>query len=982
MENKMKYFKGIKKGLLSILMVLLPVSGWSAGLRYALDVQVNTAEQKIYGKARLSTDVETTIDLAVKNLLRLNVNGSAVKADIDKNITLRLGRGRDTIISYEAAFPESGPNLINNDNVLLLNNWYPVPDLPVQYSFSATLPKGFIALSEADTLTVKEAGLKKNFRFHFDHPLDGLHLAASTGYAVQKDHYNDIAIEAYFFKEDAELAQRYIDFTRKYLALYEDMLSPYPYKRFAIVENIFPSGIALPTFTLLGRDVVKLPFIVNTSLGHEILHQWFGNFVYVDFSHGNWCEGLTSYLGDHQYAVRKNQGRAYRKKIMIDYSAYVNADNTIPLSDFYSRQSRALQAIGYGKGAMLFHEIKERYGENVFLAALREFIRQNSFRRASWYDIQSAFEKITGDKLYSYFGDRLNRTDIPKLVVKDAKIEVEQGRLLLKFGLTQQGEPYSLRVPVAIHSHAGVTTRYINIKNSEEKIILPLDEPPVNVLIDQDYSFMRHLAQEEIPPVLACVMGSEKLIVVMPGGRRSKYKPIIEALGVENIIYKDQENVTFSVVEDNCLLIAGFDNTLAAKLFGKQDVPDDGVRLQVYKNPYNPGKRILLLHVRNKKEALAVRHKIAHYGKYSELSFNNGKNTSKMIAAAKEGIHVISSPATPAIKPDSMATLDDILPKLRTSRIIYVGERHDQYAHHLNQLKVIKNMHEAGLKIGVGMEMFQVPYQQVIDDYLSGRIDERTFLEKTGYFKNWRFDYNLYKPIIDYLKQNRIPLVALNIRTDISRQVAREGIEALSQQDQKQIPKSLDFSSRKYRRDLHKVFDQHGGQAAIKDFNRFFQAQALWDEGMAEAACQFLVDNPERKLVILAGNGHIRNKYGIPERLYRRVPEPYTVVCQDEDIEPGIADYVLITAEIKGRGIFQLGVAVAEENQKLIVRSVVDKSPARQIDIRKGDVITAFAGRPVKTLADLKLSLFYYKTGEKVIIELNRGGKTLEKEIF
>jgi C-terminal processing protease CtpA/Prc len=111
--------------------------------------------------------------------------------------------------------------------------------------------------------------------------------------------------------------------------------------------------------------------------------------------------------------------------------------------------------------------------------------------------------------------------------------------------------------------------------------------------------------------------------------------------------------------------------------------------------------------------------------------------------------------------------------------------------------------------------------------------------------------------------------------------------------------------------------------------------------------------------VILAGNGHVRNKYGIPERLCRRVPEPYTVVCQDEDIEPGIADYVLITSEIKGRGIFQLGVAVAEENQKLIVRSVVDKSPAKRIGIRKGDVITAFAGRSVKAVVDIKMLYFF-----------------------
>jgi uncharacterized iron-regulated protein len=87
---------------------------------------------------------------------------------------------------------------------------------------------------------------------------------------------------------------------------------------------------------------------------------------------------------------------------------------------------------------------------------------------------------------------------------------------------------------------------------------------------------------------------------------------------------------------------------------------------------------------------------------------------------------------------------------LNDSRIIYVGEQHDQFAHHLNQLRVIKKLHEAGYKIAVGMEMFQVPYQKSLDDYMAGLISERRFLKESGYFSNWRFDYNLYKPIIDY----------------------------------------------------------------------------------------------------------------------------------------------------------------------------------------------------------------------------------------
>jgi hypothetical protein len=105
--------------------------------------------------------------------------------------------------------------------------------------------------------------------------------------------------------------------------MYEDMLGPYPFRRFAVVENILPTGYGMPTFTLLGRQVLKLPFIPETSLGHEILHSWFGNSVYVDYAKGNWSEGLTSYLADHYYDALKEKGWQYRKKIIENYESYV-----------------------------------------------------------------------------------------------------------------------------------------------------------------------------------------------------------------------------------------------------------------------------------------------------------------------------------------------------------------------------------------------------------------------------------------------------------------------------------------------------------------------------------------------------------------------------------------------------------------------------------------------------------------------------------
>jgi uncharacterized iron-regulated protein len=523
--------------------------------------------------------------------------------------------------------------------------------------------------------------------------------------------------------------------------------------------------------------------------------------------------------------------------------------------------------------------------------------------------------------------------------------------------------------------------QFVHVKKSKEHISLFMDETPNKAVIDENYSIMRHLAPEEIPPVLAGIMGKQQLTVVVLSGQRCIYQPIIDALGIENISYVTPGNITFRDIKENSFLIAGFNNPTVNMLFGKQAVPKDGVRIKVYKNPYNVSERIALLHAKNKGEAQAVQRKIPHYGKYTELAFRGGRNTCKTTAQADNGIPVLSRPAPRVLTPDRLTTVDSIIPYLTASRIIYIGERHDRFAHHINQLQIIKKMHNAGYKLAVGMEMFQKPFQAVVNDYLTGRIDEHTFLKKTEYFSRWRYDYNLYKPIVDYLKQQNLPLVALNIHGDISRKVARDGIYSLLDKEKKQLPGSMDFSNEHYRRDLNEVFPLHKEQGELKDFSYFYQAQILWDEAMSESAQKFLTDNPESKLVILAGNGHVRHKYGIPERLYRRNHEPFTVVVQDEEIEDGIADYVLITAKLEGEKSPRLGVIVEEKDHGLEVMSIRHKSPAKKAGLQEGDVIQMVAGQSIKSPADLKLALFYSKIGSRLKIQIERAGKKLNKEI-
>jgi len=220
--------------------------------------------------------------------------------------------------------------------------------------------------------------------------------------------------------------------------------------------------------------------------------------------------------------------------------------------------------------------------------------------------------------------------------------------------------------------------QFVHVKKSKEQISLFMDEMPNKAVIDENYAIMRHLAPEEIPPVLAGIMGKQQLIVVVSSGQRSIYQPIIDAFGIENMRYVTPDTLTFRDIKENSVLIAGFNNPTVNMLFGKQGVPKDGVRIKVYKNPYNVSERIALLHAKNKTEAQAAQRKISHYGKYTELAFSGGRNTCKTTAQADNGIPVLSRPSPRVLTPDRLTTVDSIIPYLTASRIIYIGERHDR----------------------------------------------------------------------------------------------------------------------------------------------------------------------------------------------------------------------------------------------------------------------------------------------------------------
>ena len=344
---------------------------------------------------------------------------------------------------------------------------------------------------------------------------------------------------------------------------------------------------------------------------------------------------------------------------------------------------------------------------------------------------------------------------------------------------------------------------------------------------------------------------------------------------------------------------------------------------------------------------------------------------------AEPGRQRKSKEAPPVVDLSTLKTLAAMVEKLTSKKIVYVGEQHDRFSHHQVQLEILRALYDQTPKIAVAMEMFQRPFQKVLDDYISGLIDERTFLKQSEYFKRWNIDYNLYKPIVDFAKEKRLPVIALNAQREIVEKVAKGSLESLSKEEKQEIPQELDFSDQEYRARLKEVFAQHR-ESQERTFGSFYQAQILWDETMAESIDRFLKNNPDFRVVVLAGAGHLQYGSGIPKRSFRRNGYSYAIVLNEGEIKKDIADFIVFPEASKAPTAPRLMAVLAEQNQTVRITRFAKDSAAEKAGLKVEDTLLSLDDSPVSSLEDVRLTLFYKQPGETIKVKVRREQEELE----
>jgi uncharacterized iron-regulated protein len=234
-------------------------------------------------------------------------------------------------------------------------------------------------------------------------------------------------------------------------------------------------------------------------------------------------------------------------------------------------------------------------------------------------------------------------------------------------------------------------------------------------------------------------------------------------------------------------------------------------------------------------------------------------------------------------------TDSEVLTQLKKVRLVLVGEHHTNENHHQAQLEVIRMLHASGVKVAIGMEMFRRGSQNELDRWISGQLDEGSF-EKV-YYDNWTFDFSFYKPILIYARDNRIPVIGLNVPSDITRQVARMGYQSLTDEQRANLGDVACRVDKEYMAFIREAFGGHGH--GKMNFVYFCEAQMVWDAVMAVTALDYLSKNPSTVMVILAGTGHVR-KQAIPAQVGNRSDLPFTVILPEA---PGSIDKTTVDAK-------------------------------------------------------------------------------------
>lgn len=555
---------------------------------------------------------------------------------------------------YARGFSET-TGIISENGVYMANSTYWVPmfgeDLLSSFVLNVEIDKDWSVVSQGKRTRNEVKGDKKHITYNSPDPMDEFYLTAAKWTEYSKK-LGEVEVQAFLRTPDQELADKYLNITSGYLQMYNTLIGDYPYTKFALVENFWETGYGMPSFTLLGEKVIRFPWILFSSYPHELLHNYWGNSVFVNYDEGNWCEGITAYMADHLMQEQRGSGATYRRNTLQKFTDYVNTENDFPINQFLNRNNSAEEAIGYGKVLMVNNMLRYDLGDEVFVKAYQKFYEDNKFKKVSFPEIQKSFEEVSGKDLTSFFNQWIDRKGAPTLEISNVSSKGNQLTFTIK--QLQNEDVFNMNIPVAIYTEGNneVVWKSVEMHKKEQKYTFDLTQKPLRVEVDPQFNMMRRLDRKEVPSSLSQVFGETKSTIIVPANSKSKsayqkmaetWKATQESQGKSVAIVYDIDIKNIPV--DQSVWVLGYEN----KFYGKElktiykdsfnasntetisSLESSGALVYALPNAKNIAQSVGFVGANSDAAITALTSKLLHYGKYGYLGFegDGAKNVMK-----------------------------------------------------------------------------------------------------------------------------------------------------------------------------------------------------------------------------------------------------------------------------------------------------------------------------------------------------------------
>jgi aminopeptidase N len=477
--------------------------------------------------------------------------------------------------------------LIGSEGVYLSSSSYWFPDRPgsmALFNLEASIPKPFRIVTQGELLSEELRDGIWRSKWRNEWPTESLSLVAGK-YSIRSRKVNGVKISTYFFRQDDKFSEIFLDGAEEYLKIYPELLGPFPYRKFDIVQNFFSSGYSFPTFTLLAPEAIRQgkEFLRPGALDHEIVHSWWGHHVSGKPGTGNWSEALTTYCTNYFYKELKlgeEAARKHRHDVMQKYAIQVPPTKDYPLRQFEGKEGEIDGQIGYGKGSMVFHMLRQMVGKDLFFTTLKNVSKKYGGKQATWDDLKTAFEEAGGKKLDQFFSQWLDRPGGPQLKLEKVGYQVTPRGYLISGEVVQQGEIYKVQVEAKVDLGERGKDLLLDISKRKNSFSIEVPRIPISFTLDPDHHIFRRLYPEEIIPGLNAMLEDSDKIFVIPGGGDEEGRKIYTELarmakerkGGEILFERE---VTAENISNSSLMLLGesWKNSLFSKLISKLPSP-------------------------------------------------------------------------------------------------------------------------------------------------------------------------------------------------------------------------------------------------------------------------------------------------------------------------------------------------------------------------------------------------------------------------